>query len=158
MQSLTAIDQPTAYADLGPTRRLISSVPPAESRQPKKPPAAIMRLIAELGLRYRPSAQADLEAHAEAIGLLTCDVADIPPHLLEQAITEWVRSNRWMPKACELIDLAKAMLPSVRPRHDETGGSFLENLCARYNRDNKRTDMEWVIDGDWIKFQRCNQQ
>ena len=117
-----------------------------------------MKLIGELALRYRPSANTDAEVHAASIALLARDLADIPPHYLERAITEWVRNNRWMPKACELIDLAKAMLPPVRPRHDETGGSFLENLCARYNRDNKRTDMAWVIDGDWIKFQRCDQQ
>lgn len=91
-----ALHQPSNYTD--------------RDSQRSKPSATHKRLIGELGLRYRPSAQADLEDHATALALLTMDVADIPAHLLELAIRDWVRESHFMPKASDLIALAKAHL------------------------------------------------
>lgn len=99
-----------AYADLGPTPRSISS---ARETHSSLPSGAVKRLIGELGLRYRPSAQADLEAHAAALALLARDVADVPPAYLERAIREWVRESVYMPKAKDLISLAQSYLPKT---------------------------------------------
>lgn len=97
------------FADRGRTLPSTFTEPPAPPKK-RSAPAAIGRIIGELGLRYRPSATADLEAHAHAIRLLTEDVADIPPHLLEAAAKRWVREQRFMPKASELIAFARGEL------------------------------------------------
>lgn len=75
-----------------------------------RPSATHKRLIGELGLRYRPSAQADLESHAAGLALLATDLADIPVHLLDLAVRDWVRKSQFMPKASDLIELAQAHL------------------------------------------------
>lgn len=76
----------------------------------RPPSAAIKRIIGELGLRYRPSAQADLEEHAACLALLARDVADIPPDILRRAVDRHVAISPYMPKACELIEASKALL------------------------------------------------
>ena len=90
------------------------------------------RIIGELGLRYRPSAQADLEAHAEALRLLAEDVADVPSNLLEVASKRWVRENRFMPKASELVALARGELSDV-VKGTEAGERQLQAHCDRLN-------------------------
>lgn len=90
------------YEELGPIRPSTCFDKP----KPSSPPAAIKTLIAQLGLRYRPSAQADLEAHAGLLALLARDVADLDPRDLDEAIQKHVRRSPFMPKACELIELA----------------------------------------------------
>lgn len=103
-----------AYAELGPTRRLTS--PDAEPpSKPRKVPGAIQRLIGELGLRYRPSAQADLEAHAATLALLASDLADVPPTCLAKAVEKWARESHFMPRASELIALAQSFMPKRDP-------------------------------------------
>src|SRR5688572_9824409 len=78
------MDDQTPYEQLGPAPPSSSgNVVPFE--KPKRIPAKVERLIGELGLRYRPSAQADLEEHAAALALLASDVADIPADLLDRA-------------------------------------------------------------------------
>lgn len=94
----------TISGDRGQTRPLTSSEPPP----PKRPLSARhKKLIGELGLRYRPSAQADLEAHAASLALLTTDIADIPPEVLEEAIRRHASQSVYMPKAAELFALAR---------------------------------------------------
>ncbi len=96
-------NQPTAYEELGPVR---PSTCGAEPRRNSPPSAEIQLLIADLGLRYQPSAQADLEAHAGQLAFLAVDLADIDPRDLDVAIRNHVRQSPFMPKACELIELA----------------------------------------------------
>lgn len=86
----------------------------------KNVPSAIKRLVAELGLRYRPSAQADLEEHAATLALLARDLADIPPQYLEKAIAVWVSQKPWLPKASELVEIAKRFQP--KPTFGEANG------------------------------------
>lgn len=93
-----------AYEEIGPTRRLTSIEQPSRPRNAKT-----ARLIAELGLRYRPTAQADLEAHAAMLALLTRDCADFNPDDLERAIAKWVRTEKWMPKASELAETIRSL-------------------------------------------------
>jgi hypothetical protein len=127
----------SAYADLGPTLPSTCSETPSRS----KPPSEVRRLIGELGLRYRPAAQADLQAHAAAIALLACDVADVPPAYLERAIREWVRDKQFMPKASELIERAKSYLPK--------SDSIKEHWIARGNAGLAARgihDAHWIYD------------
>lgn len=62
-------------------------------------------------MRYRPSAQADLEEYAATLALLAVDLADIPPQYLEKAISVWVSQKPWLPKASELVEIAKRFQP-----------------------------------------------
>lgn len=119
------------FAGRAPTLPSTYSAPRAAPKKPSVPPA-IGRIIGELGLRYRPSVSADLEAHAEAIRLLTEDVADVPPHLLEAAAKRWVRENRFMPKASELVALARGTL-SGEVIGTDAGLRQLQAHCERLN-------------------------
>lgn len=107
-----------------------------------KPPAAIRALVAKLGLRYRPSAQADLEAHAGAIALLAQDLADIPPDLLDRAIREHIMSSPYMPKASDLIAKARSYIPQPGKRDQyaiaEMGNAGLEKSGRR--------DVHWIVE------------
>jgi hypothetical protein len=87
--------------------------PSFEKQSSRNVPSAIKRLVAELGLRYRPSAQADLEEHAATLALLAVDLADIPPQYLEKAISVWVSQKPWLPKASELVEIAKRFQPKA---------------------------------------------
>jgi hypothetical protein len=82
--------------------------------------------VSELGFRFRPSVQADLEAHAHAIRLLTEDLADVPASLLEQAAQRWAATKPYLPKACELIEMAKQCGVSNAPID-------LQDYCNRMN-------------------------
>lgn len=120
------------FAGHVPTLASTYSEQPAPRKRPKVPPA-IGRIIGELGLRYRPSAQADLEAHAEALRLLAEDVHDVPPHLLEDAAKRWVRDSRFMPKASELVQLARDGM-RVEVAGTDSGLAQLQAHCDRLNR------------------------
>lgn len=117
-----------------------------EQRRRKSVPPAVARVIGELGLRFRPSVQADLEAHAEAIRLLCEDVADIPVHLLEVAAKRWVIENKFMPKASELIALSRGAL-SLDTRGTEAGLRQLQAHCDRLNAMNDGRD-GWHVVGE----------
>jgi hypothetical protein len=93
----------TAFEELGPTRR---STCGDRQTQSLRPSAETRRLISELGLRYRPSVQADLEAHAAQLALLAKDVAEVDYRDLSDAIAKHVRQSPFLPKACELLQLA----------------------------------------------------
>lgn len=141
IQNFSAERSP-AYEDLGPTRLLTSSVQPNERR---KPSARTARIIGELGLRYRPSAAADLEAHAASLALLTQDVAHMPEDRLEWAAKEWARTERFMPKACELI----ALCHKSRNSSDSERMHRLRAACDHGNADlaaiGRAHELEWVI-------------
>jgi len=127
-----------------------TSVVPFE-RPKKRISAKTERLIGELGLRYRPSAQADLEEHAASLALLTRDLADIPPDLLERAIHDHVTNSPYLPKASDLIAKARGYMPNP-------GRSDQQAICDRGNAHLltiPRYDIHWtVVDGraklDWL--------
>jgi hypothetical protein len=58
-------------------------------------------------LRYRPSERTEIEAHAGRLALLAADVADLPVAALRHAIQRWVVSRPYLPKASELVELAR---------------------------------------------------
>jgi hypothetical protein len=121
------------------------SAPPDKPKRRSVPPK-VGRIIGELGLRYRPSGQADLEAHAESIRLLSEDVADVPPHLLEIAARQWATSKPFMPKASELIGLARSSMPTLDAN---AGLCRLEEHCARLNQLSCWPGQKWVVAGEY---------
>src|SRR5687767_1904962 len=136
----------SAYEDLGPHRRSTST---GEERHRKPPSAKTQRLIGELGLRYPPASQADLEQHAATLALLASDVADVNPDLLERAIEDHVRNSVYMPKAAELIAGAKQFEKS-------RGKPDLHAIAAKHNSrllGEGRRDIQWVVVGDELKLE-----
>jgi hypothetical protein len=121
-----------AYEELGPIRRSTSSERPV--------PPKIARLIGELGLRYRPSVQADMEAHAATLALLTRDVSHLDPNLLEAATRRWVQSERFMPKAAELIELCRKLKPATGGDPHKQADEGNERLRVM-----GRGDIHWVV-------------
>lgn len=97
----------------------------------------IGEIIAKLGLRYRPSGQADLEAHARALQLLAEDVADVPAQLLDPAARKWAQTSKFMPKASELRELARSV-QSERMRGSDTARDQLQRHCDELN------SLSWV--------------
>lgn len=106
------------------------------------------RLIGELGLRFRPSAQADLEEHAAGLALLAADVADLPIHHLDHAIREHIRTSSFMPKAAELIALARKHL-SAQAGTDHAMAQ-LQAHCDTLNLSERRmnSDRFWFVNGE----------
>jgi hypothetical protein len=115
-------------------------------------------MVLELGLRFRPQTTDNQEEYAATVTLLAQDVADVPPHLLQQAIGEWVRTKRFLPRASELIELAQ-----LAQRGNERGtDSAVANLQAHCDKLNA---MSWVrqsgkpymiserhVDGQLVRF------
>ena len=96
------------------TRLSTCSTKPSETLR-KKPGAKTRDLIGRLGLRYRPTNQADLEAHAGMLALLAEDLADLPTGLLEVAIIRHCTTSPFMPKAADLIKLAQDAQDGDKP-------------------------------------------
>ena len=122
--------------------------------QTSKVPAAIRKIVSELGLRYRPSAQADLGAHAAALALLASDLADLPPHLLERAARDWAVRSPYLPKASDLAAMCREMMaPAQAPRSRD---DWLRAKADEYNRElaaTGRSDaMLWVVDGAGMRL------
>jgi len=109
----------------------------------KPPSAAIKRIIAELGLRYRPSGQADLEEHAASLALLARDVAEVPADLLQEAAGRHALQSPFMPKASELIGLAQDILRG-------TGSGAEADMAHRRNQQLREEGnpkrLEWFYD------------
>ena len=130
----------TPYEELGPTRRLTST-----AQQSSRNDGKTRRLIAELGLRYRPTAQADLEAHAAMLALLARDLGDVDPDHLEKAIAEHVRCSRFMPKAAELFDLVERYSSASRP-------IFTVHAAPYHQQDIQDRDRSKFVTADWAEL------
>lgn len=111
---------------------------PVRSSKPKVS-AITQRIVAEIGFRYRPTAAADLEAHAGAIAALASDVWDVPPGLLERAGQKYARESKFriLPTAYDLITLARQIDEQDRgankPGVTVDNKSFAQELADRYN-------------------------
>jgi hypothetical protein len=123
----------------GQTRQLTCTETPLPA-SPKRPPAAVQKLISELGFRYRPTSQTDLEAHAAALALLACDLAEMPAGILDKAIKQWAIKSPFLPKASDLIALGKAIVNPPR-----TGGASKEIPASELAR--KRNESGDMPDG-----------
>lgn len=127
-----------SYADLGPNVPATRSTASTASQCPVNP--AILRTVTELGYRYRPLSTADQQAHAAQVSLLARDLAGHSPALVEQAANDWARSERFMPKAAELLAIIRRISPKAGP--DE---GYLHTLAAKYNSRLERRDVQWVV-------------
>ena len=136
------MDNPV-FADRDLTLHSTYEMPPEPPPPPIVPPI-VGEIIGNLGLRYRPSGQADLVAHAEALKLLSQDVADIPPPLLDAAAKHWVRESKFMPRASELRELARN-LQSVSVIGSDIAGRQLQEHCDRLNALNEGRDGWHVV-------------
>lgn len=96
-----------------------------------------------MGLRYRPSAQADLADHAAGLALLANDLADIPAEYLDRAIRQWARENKFMPRASELAEIAQGMI------RKEGGSKFDPHAHCRHGNAHLaelgRSDLRWIV-------------
>lgn len=105
------------------------------------------RIILELGLRYRPAAADQLEAHQAKLAALISDLADLSPLMLERAAHHWVRQSAFMPKTSDLLALARnfasAERGSTRQPLDVAG---LRN-ARMAEEPGSRRDLRWVDDG-----------
>lgn len=135
------------FAVGGQTRHLTLVESPTPKSKPSVPPA-IKKLISELGLRYRPTSQADLEAHAHALALLCSDLADMPANLLARAIAKHVMESPYLPKASDLVKIAKSFIPT-RPHSGPEGETTAERLNRLMDQDpNSRRDIRWFQNAD----------
>lgn len=96
-------------------------------------------------MRYRPTNQADLQAHAGMLAILAEDLADVPVALLEQAIQRHATTSPYMPKAADLIRLARECDYSRVAKVERRGGSYVEDHVASLNANLKRDDIEWAV-------------
>jgi hypothetical protein len=120
------------FAGRALTLHSTSTEPPVPPKPKKSVPPQVGRIIGEIGLRYRPNNEGDLEAHAQRLRLLAEDVADVPPALLETAAKRWVRESHFMPRASDLIALARSNMKEVTVG-TEAGRQQLQDHCDRLN-------------------------
>lgn len=112
--------------------------------------------MAKLGLRFRPTSATDLAAHTALLALLANDLADVPADLLNRAIEDWATRSPYMPKAFDLVQLAKSYLP--KPQVVKEGPTDWEMLARRYNDrmgadPEARRDVRWTASPTGILMQ-----
>lgn len=125
---------------------ILSSPHTNEPAPRKKPSAALNRIILELGLRYRPTAAAQLEGHQAKIAALIADLIDVPLGPLEAACRQWVTRSPFMPKASDLIELARQ---SVAPPATVSVQAWCDQRNAtmpRYSNPKPSEQIEWYAD------------
>lgn len=118
----------------------------------KRVPAAIQKLILELGLRFRPLGQADQDAYRQKLALLANDCADVPADILRRAIDHYVKGpdGTYLPKAAQLISLAQN-INAQRSSAIGPGGATVEDLHRHVAWLNERN---FVIDSGKPYFVR----
>lgn len=110
-----------------------------------------------MALYFRPTgAAADDPAYLEKVEMLTDGVAVLAPDDLEKAAERWMREKRFLPRAAELIDMAKASLTAAN-HHD---GRPLQAIADEYNsriaHTRRHGEILWRVAGDrlWLDFLR----
>jgi hypothetical protein len=111
--------------------------------QPRNVPPMVATIIANLALRY-PSGQGDPRTHQEALALLSQDVADVPPLLLDGACKRWARESKFMPRASELLDMVRK-IQTEGIRGTDFAGQQLQDHCDRLNATNNGRDGWHVV-------------
>jgi hypothetical protein len=125
-------------------------LPSSEGAKPRsRPSGATQKIIGELGLRYRPSASADLEAHAATLALLCQDLADIPPHLLERATRDWAVQSPYLPKASDLVAACQALNAPPRQEGQDDKVARWKRRALEGNRlaiqNDNHGSMHWIV-------------
>ncbi len=125
--------------------------PNATWPQKPQPSPAIRALISKLGLRFRPSASTDLEAHAATLALLASDIAraGITPADLDFAIDELALTTRFLPKPVEIIDLIR----QHRQKSDQRQPLSAMELARRRNASGEvPRGMVWIARDDNLQL------
>jgi hypothetical protein len=116
----------------------------------------VKRIVLELGLRYRPAAADQLEAHHAKLAALISDLADLQPTVLERAARHWVRQSAFMPKASELIALARNFANAERGgRSGRLDVAALRNARLAEEPGGRR-DLRWIDDGGGLRLVACD--
>ena len=114
---------------------------------PRSPDPRLVKIIAELGLRFRPLTLADQEAHAAQVALLTRDLAGTDVVALQKAADQWARNERFMPKAADLLKIVRLHRPAT------TSSLDLQYLADMGNAKCTRPDLQWVVRNGDIKLE-----
>lgn len=128
-----AFHSPPALVEHGP----IPASTCSEPRTRRSVPPEILAMVSEIGLRYQPSAQADLQAHGAKVALLASDIADLNPLKLRLAIARWVSFKPYLPKASDLRAITEAIIDSERDPAN------LQHWCDDRNVWAARMGMDW---------------
>lgn len=132
--------QPSIFGGADQTLPSTSSAKPTRTSVP----SYVKRAVAELGLRYRPAAGADLEAHAARLALLVTSLVDMPEKPLRAAIGDWVVRKQWMPTAAEIIEVARNILAASTKY--STPAEKARAMLPAMNERMTRKDCVWDID------------
>lgn len=95
--------------------------------------------MTELGFRYRPLTAADQEAHAAQVMLLARDLSHVHPGELKLAADAWAQTNKYMPKACDLLEGIRRLKGAKADQQllCDQGNVLVTKVC--------RSDIHWVI-------------
>jgi hypothetical protein len=140
--------QPPAGASLGPIR----SSPPSAAPSPTSAPSRVRRIILELGLRYRPASAEQLEGHQAKLAALIADLADLPPDMLERAASHWVRQSAFMPKASDLVRLARNFATAEHGRPMQRLDVAASRNARIAEEPGARRDLRWIDDGRGLRL------
>lgn len=132
-----AFHRPPAIVEHG---RIPSSTSSPAS-QPRSVPREVLKTITELGLRYEPSVQADLQAHSSRVALLTHDCADLNPLKLRHAAMRWAQHKPFMPKASELRAIVEDM--ESAEWKEQNRDEALQMFCDEKNDWARRLGADW---------------
>lgn len=108
-------------------------------------------MILALGLRYRPQARDQLSGHQAKIAALVADLIDIPLDALEHACKAWTARSPYMPKASDLIELARNTVSPPTPAQSaqawcDARNAGLEKADAQRS-DGAKREIEWYVSG-----------
>lgn len=104
-----------SIADITTGRELTPSSQCPVPQKRRSPPAAVVSIVSDLGLRYPAASHTDREAHAARVALLAMDLRDENPAHLATAAEQWARTSPFLPKACEMIEACKTLAYAARP-------------------------------------------
>mgnify|MGYP000220383671 CR=1 FL=1 len=139
-------NQATPYTEPGPTPSWTHTERPASKLNAK-----IFKIVSELGIRYRPLTQADQEAHTLQVALLTKDLADVSPPVLALAADEWSKTQRYMPRAYDLLEMCRKMTQDpdrrrLQQAHLDHGNNHLADLGRR--------DVHWIVRDGQVRIEQ----
>lgn len=107
-------------------------IPNDQARSPLSRPVPSeehIAVIRELNLIFPPTMRNSDEDNEARILLVASTVAHVPIRWLRTAAIEWPKSKSFMPKASELINLAR----DLRDKHKKAPASSLQDWCDRQN-------------------------
>ena len=107
-----------------------------------------MEMVGELGLRYPPGAQADMEAHKGRLALLARDLADVPWKLLRRAVDDWAQRSPYLPKASDLIDMCKGYVTERQTMTASDIGTRVQQLNSHLGTKPRGREIEWYVASD----------